>query len=669
MAYQYQPLPDPSEFVRVAVIQPGSYDDPIRLTFKTRCLKNSVPAYEALSYAWGSHEDPSLVYVDIPGQPTISVTRNLDIALRRYRLEKENRTIWIDALCIDQASSDPREKSKQVSIMGRIFSSAYKVLAWLGPVQNRSDEAMELLENMGRSIEVVDWGEVTMQPHPQCDASDKHFADIACPLPFRCGELEPVLSLFRLAYFNRVWIRQELALSSYGTISCGDYTMNLDVFRRAIICVRFKGSSYEAFGPNPEQSLQEFWKLRRLIYSACCLRRGTYKLENLQFDLNTGVCQDPRDKIFAVLELLQKSDRNLGIEPDYSLTTELLYAKVARRFMTQNRSLKLLDSCTLAYRTLNIPSWIPDWSAAPPFRNLRTKWSACGWISPNWSILSDTQVRVSGVMITQIECCMDLSAELTSGRALAFNGVSKLKPSAGKLQGSTHDIGYFAKRLVRDIFDDWSSDTYLLRSTSLRRSTAYTQVLERIWEMDCPDLTVFESIFDTTGRDRSSLDVLGTIELALQGTTLCWCTNGSIGQSYLGVEKGDAVAILPGCRFPVILRPVQSTTGNQTQTWKVVSIAKVTGLMRGEAIYGKNMPAHWRTVAHYEHGETDCNSIDGKMRGMYDPESNILRTDPGRILEEMGIKVESYGRNPHHLVVLPETLRAAGIPLQDFILV
>ncbi|KAH7067231.1 heterokaryon incompatibility protein-domain-containing protein [Paraphoma chrysanthemicola] len=584
-------------------------------------------------------------------------------------MEVEPRNIWIDALCIDQTSSDPREKSKQVSIMGRIFSTASRVLAWLGPEQNRSNEAMEFLEYIGRCIEVVDWSEGTMQPSVQCGASDKHFADRAQILPSRRDVLESVMSLFRQAYFKRVWIRQEIALSRYGNISCGGYTMDLDIFRRAIVCIRHKNPSHEALGPYYEQSFQDFRKLRRLIYSACCLPRGTYKLETLRINLNTGVCQDPRDKLFAVLELLHESDRRLGIEPDYSLTTELLYAKIARQFMTQNQSLKLLETCSLDDRSLDIPSWTPDWTAAPPLRNLHTKWSACGWISPNLSILSDTQVRASGVIVTQIERCVNLSARQSLGWALAFSSISKLKPSTDQLQGATPDMATFAKSLVRDIFDDCISDSYLFLHTYFPRITAYTKVLETIWATNCQDMTMFDKMYHAEGHELPFGRILGTIDAALQGTTLCWCTDGSIGQSYHGVENDDVVAILLGCRFPVILRPVPSTTREHTRAWKVVSIAKVTGLMGGEAIYGENMPAHWKSVTHDNRGENDCSFIDGKLNGMYDPESNILRTDPGKILEEMGIKVESYQRNPHRLVVLPETLRAAGVPLQDFILV
>jgi hypothetical protein len=43
--------------------------------------------------------------------------------------------------------------------------------------------------------------------------------------------------------------------------------------------------------------------------------------------------------------------------------------------------------------------------------------------------------------------------------------------------------------------------------------------------------------------------------------------------------------------------------------------------------------------------------------------------DADKMLEEVGIKLESKQRDPLAVFVLLETLRAAGIAVQDFILV
>lgn len=48
-----------------------------------------------------------------------SVTKNLHAALLRLRLEQEPRTLWVDAMCINQ--DDVAEKSFQVALMSDIY--------------------------------------------------------------------------------------------------------------------------------------------------------------------------------------------------------------------------------------------------------------------------------------------------------------------------------------------------------------------------------------------------------------------------------------------------------------------------------------------------------------------------------------------------------------------
>ena len=61
---------------------------------------------------------------------TLEVTRNLALALQYLRQEKHARTLWIDALCINQ--DDAAEKRVEVQRMDWIFANASPILVWLG---------------------------------------------------------------------------------------------------------------------------------------------------------------------------------------------------------------------------------------------------------------------------------------------------------------------------------------------------------------------------------------------------------------------------------------------------------------------------------------------------------------------------------------------------------
>ncbi len=71
------------------------------------------------------------------GWPT-EITTNLYAALSRLRCTETVRTLWIDAICINQ--KDIAEKSFQIELMRDIYSSAEEVSMWLGEPNLTPDE-------------------------------------------------------------------------------------------------------------------------------------------------------------------------------------------------------------------------------------------------------------------------------------------------------------------------------------------------------------------------------------------------------------------------------------------------------------------------------------------------------------------------------------------------
>nr|POE47707.1 heterokaryon incompatibility protein 6, or allele [Quercus suber] len=84
---------------------------------------HSTPQYEAISYRWGNSNTSEEILID---GCRARVTRSAFDVLLSCRSTSGPRTIWLDAICINQ--EDDVEKATQVNLMNQIYSSAWRVL-------------------------------------------------------------------------------------------------------------------------------------------------------------------------------------------------------------------------------------------------------------------------------------------------------------------------------------------------------------------------------------------------------------------------------------------------------------------------------------------------------------------------------------------------------------
>jgi acyl-CoA-binding protein len=54
--------------------------------------------------------------------------------------------LWVDALCTDQSNNE--ERTGQVAEMGRFYSTAWTMVAFLGPEAHDSSKAIDLVEDL-----------------------------------------------------------------------------------------------------------------------------------------------------------------------------------------------------------------------------------------------------------------------------------------------------------------------------------------------------------------------------------------------------------------------------------------------------------------------------------------------------------------------------------------
>jgi hypothetical protein len=141
----YQALPSPRH-IRLLRVLPGANDDPITASLLTVALDDD-PEYDAISYVWG---DPNVTKTIMCDDAVMSIRENLHSALHRFRQADEPRTLWADALCINQQDLD--ERAEQVQIMHLIYKSCTRCLVWLGPSDEHSEIGLDIVDDMAKIV-------------------------------------------------------------------------------------------------------------------------------------------------------------------------------------------------------------------------------------------------------------------------------------------------------------------------------------------------------------------------------------------------------------------------------------------------------------------------------------------------------------------------------------
>jgi hypothetical protein len=310
------------------------------------------PRYEALSYTWGSPENTETVFVEPtetklprPTATTLQIGRSLSTALRHLRCPDTTRMMWIDAVCINQA--DEAERSVQVKRMSYIYKLAYRVVVWLGSRRDSSDLALSTLRYLGDQVEYSRNGFHVRHP----EATESYWFRFTYTLPYHEETWRALHELLKRSWFQRLWILQEVQLASFLTvIQCGHDQIPWPIFRRALMCLKFK--KYV-----PTLQLRETFKFTSLI----ALDNLNYPIYTLLLAIRRQKCSDPRDKIYGLLGVASPMFAK-EIHPKYSSPAGEVYKDALLADFNHTKRLELLQSCSLVERLIDSPSWVADWS-------------------------------------------------------------------------------------------------------------------------------------------------------------------------------------------------------------------------------------------------------------------------------------------------------------------
>ncbi|KAM5350720.1 hypothetical protein ACJ41O_007225 [Fusarium nematophilum] len=354
--------------------------------------RKEEPHFEALSYVWGSIDHPDSILVESPSDKTtksLRIGRNLALALRSLRYQDKTRTLWVDAICINQADDD--EKAVQVTRMASIFSLASRVIVWLGPEQDKSAFAMGVLATIGQQVEFS--MQTGVLPCPSAERPTWHRRE--AKLPYSREDWQRVSQLLQRPWFTRVWTVQEIALANrQALVRCGHSEMSWDLFRRAIT------RSWAL-----RQEHVDFSSLSRLVPTCFAKKNTGFHLGDLLSMYGGYLCTNPRDKVYGMLALAPPKF-SAQIEPSY---TESVGETYKRTLLTHMRITERVEvySPEPYKRAIEASSWVPDFPVTASAWTI-TPDMASG-VSRTWhEYLPPDRLRIQGLRCDVIETTSDI---------------------------------------------------------------------------------------------------------------------------------------------------------------------------------------------------------------------------------------------------------------------
>ncbi|KAK4892943.1 hypothetical protein LTR27_008671 [Elasticomyces elasticus] len=594
----YRKLRDSEKEIRLLLLKAGFQDEPVICELRHICLTvRPLIDYKTISYVWGDANIRGKIRVE---GHWIDVPASSEAVLRRMRRRDRDILVWIDAVSINQR--DAEERDRQVALMAEIYGNTAKNLIWLGdPVApyTAEDAMAAMMTVWEHALAKTQNGMRFRQSVLDPERSGYRRAPRDDKLPD--FDHKALLQLYASAWFKRLWVVQEAGLALSSDCCFGDKMFPLDMVLRVALWlhkyrwnIRFDFAAETGLvnatriwlyvdreqGPNFNQG-------RRYGPLGQCLD-----------DLATFEAHEPRDHVYAVLGLhLYLKTKVIGSQiplllmPEYRRSLPDILRDATIHSICEDRNLfgfrnlgHVLNDTDLNDST---PSWVHRWDR--PRDNdrhatqLRGTFRCCAEhsrISIHERLASgDWQDRnilsAEGIMIDKVCQAWNVLKQATKAAAivdivlsvqdallnLGCNQEQSLEMLAFTLAASTDSRG---RPLCRDRavggFKTWLA--YLRR----RNRRPPSRVIQH-----------------TRGLRSKRLNAITNYDIAISnawlGRKIFVTACGRLGIGPATMQTESVVIVLWGCRWPVVLRPVDGTTDHA-----IFGAAYLHGVMDGEAV-------------------------------------------------------------------------------------
>ena len=269
---------------------------------------------------------------------------------------------WLDALCINQADDD--EKGQQVRMMYQVYSQAEQVIAWADRGSEDGRLAMQFVKYLSNEFSRLGLHWQARRPLSRATVANIEGCD------FPSARWTALNRFLQRPFFRRAWIVQELVAAKDITLRSGVYCISWTAFADVLLNILGTGVRVYLEGLNESGEMVLGGSGLSITYSLRSLVRFERKIPPFPYVISQCTsfgCTDPRDRIFAFLNMCSLNDDE-ALAPDYKRSAEEVFTATTGVLLTrENPMFSLLHRAGIGFDRLltTLPSWVPDWTLNP----------------------------------------------------------------------------------------------------------------------------------------------------------------------------------------------------------------------------------------------------------------------------------------------------------------
>ncbi|KAG9231580.1 hypothetical protein BJ875DRAFT_506607 [Amylocarpus encephaloides] len=470
--------------------------------------------------------------------------------------------------------------------MRTIYHNAESVEVWLGMDANGSRLAVQLT----RELNMCQRGKASQIIRDPANAE----------------ALEALVVLFRRQYWWRIWVIQEISVAKRAIVYCGSESTPWNELDGVCDILReeedfLQDMFYER--PSFARTLLHGGP-RGLHLSRYSPQNEAPPLLELLLSHKSKKSTDPKDKVFALVGI---SNARTSFGPiDYSRSLKDIFSHTARLIISSTRKLDIICVRQHDHITSDLPSWIPHWARPPVnfgalpvgLHHRRPEYTAAGNSLADFEFSHGGYVLKAGGFIVDTLSAVGMSFRQRGAPKNVepvlhvFHDWWNLFVASTSNPQSTSAQSVFG----RTIFcGNWAHDDKIMYEEKLKNMFELSEALLGRGNMLRLENPPFQSMENSTASlveeiedgeeeigEKEQVSVAINASVMMNRRRLFVLKSGLVGLAPWDAATGDIVAILFGCRFPVILRRVGKRQGDKT--YKLVGEAYIDGIMNGEAM-------------------------------------------------------------------------------------